>query len=81
MDLMTKDDIYYKTLKINNSQQNEEGRINNFSDKIHTILKKKFIRLKEALKIYTSRGEEVDREKYNYVMKKMDITNLVMTER
>ena len=31
VDLMTKDDIYYKTLKINNSQENQEGKIDNFS--------------------------------------------------
>ena len=44
-------------------------------------MRNKFIRLKEAFKIYISRGEEVDRERYNYVMKKMDITNLVMSEK
>ena len=27
VDLMTKDDVFYKTLKINNIKQNEEGKI------------------------------------------------------
>ena len=77
---MTKEDIYYKTLKLNSGSESNE-KISNFSEKVHTILRNKFPKLKEALKIYISRGEQVDEERYRYVMKKMDITNLVMSEK
>ena len=36
--------------------------------------------MKEAFEIYTKRKEKVGRKEYEKVMKKMDLTQLVMTE-
>ena len=34
----------------------------------------------EAFKIYRSRDEPIDQEKFNYVMKKLDINDLVVSQ-
>lgn len=47
---------------------------------MHLVLRNKFSQLKEAFRIYRMRGEEVDEDKFNYVMKKLDINDLVVTK-
>lgn len=34
----------------------------------------------QAFKIYRSRGEPIDEEKFDYVMKKLDINDLVVSK-
>lgn len=44
------------------------------------VFKNKFNQLKEAFKIYRTRDEPIDKEKYDYVMKKLDINDLVVSK-
>ena len=60
---MTKDDIFYKTLRlkqVGDSFTFAEDKVINFSDKVHQVLRNKFPRLKEAFKVHQMRGEEID---------------------
>lgn len=43
------------------------------------MFRNKFNQLNEAFRIYRMRGEDIDEEKYHYVMKKLDINDLVVT--
>jgi hypothetical protein len=55
IDLMTKENIYFKTLKFRN--QSSKNTIScRMSEKVHLVLRNKFVNLKEAFKIYRMRG-------------------------
>ena len=77
IDLMTKDNVYFRTLKIDGTFGKARTH---FEQKIHLVLKNKFHQLKEAFRIYRMRGEEIDYEKFTYVMKKLDINDLVVSK-
>lgn len=76
IDLMTKENIHFKTLKLDGTFGKPRKH---FEEKIHLVFKNKFNQLREAFKIYRMRGEEIDEEKYHYVMKKLDINDLVVS--
>ena len=46
VELMTKQDVFYKTLRIGQEDPKSPRAVKNFSDKIHTILRNKFAKLK-----------------------------------
>lgn len=73
---MTKENIHFKTLKLDGTFGKPRKH---FEEKIHLVFKNKFNQLREAFKIYRMRGEEIDEEKYHYVMKKLDINDLVVS--
>ena len=59
---MSKEDIYFKTMRIGSNNKMEEAREKVFSDKVHLILRNKFPKMKEAFEIYTKRKEKVGRK-------------------
>jgi hypothetical protein len=81
VELMTKDDIFFKTLDLKPVNQGDMTFGTNFTEKVHLILRNKFINLKEALNIYISRNEEVGPKEFSYVMRKLDLTGLVLTQK
>lgn len=83
VELMTKESIYYKTLKLNSQNQGSPVEITfskSFSDKVHQVLRNKFVNLKQAFNIYARRNEDIGKKEYDYVMKKLDLTDLVLTK-
>ena len=73
---MTKENVHFGTLKIDGAFGKARQ---NFEERIHLVFKNKFAQLKEAFRIYRMRGEEIDESKFNYVMKKLDINDLVVS--
>ena len=80
VELMTKQDIFYKTLRLGQGDPKSPRAVKHFSEKVHQILRNKFPKLKQAMKVHQQRKEEIDENVFGYVMKKLDLTNLVMTE-
>lgn len=77
MELMTKDNVHFRTLKLNGAFGQPRAH---FDESTHLVLRNKFNQIKEAFKIYRMRDEVVDEEKFNYVMKKLDINDLVISK-
>lgn len=47
VELMTKDDVYYKTMLLGQNRANQDFTFQaNFSEKVHEVLRNKFPRLK-----------------------------------
>ena len=80
MELMTKEDIHFKTLRVGNNVKSFTKPPKLFSDKVHQVLRNKFPKMKEAFEIYTKRKEKVGIQEFNKVMKKMDLNDLVLSE-
>lgn len=56
------------------------GPREHFPERIHLVFRNKFNKLMQAFKIYRSRDEPIDQEKFDYVMKKLDINDLVVSK-
>jgi hypothetical protein len=81
VELMTRDNIYFRTLDLKPGNKAELTFGRNFPEKVHLVLRNKFINLKEAFNIYATRDEEVGPKEFNYVMRKLDLTDLVLTRK
>jgi hypothetical protein len=77
VELMTKDNVHFRTLKIPGNDG--KGR-KYFEERVHLVFRNKFDLLKEAFRIYRMRGEDIDESKFHYVMKKLDINDLVVSK-
>ena len=77
VDLMARENVHFSTLKLDGVSSKPREH---FNERIHLVFKNKFNKLMEAFKIYRSRDEPIDQEKYDYVMKKLDINDLVITK-
>lgn len=75
INLITKDNVYFKTLKLNNNEGSRPSGYR-FSPPQFEVFRNKFALLKEAFKVY--KGEPIDSVKFEKVMKKLDINNLVI---
>jgi hypothetical protein len=76
VELMTKDNVHFRTLKLNGAFGQARRH---FDESIHLVIRNKFNQLKEAFRIYRMRGETIDQGKFDYVMKKLDINDLVIS--
>ena len=68
--------MHFSTLKLDGTSGKPREH---FKERIHLVFRNKFNKLMEAFKIYRSRDEPIDEDKYNYVMKKLDINDLVVS--
>lgn len=73
---MSRDNVHFSTLKL----EGNTGPREHFPERIHLVFRNKFNKLMQAFKIYRSRGEPIDEEKFDYVMKKLDINDLVVSK-
>lgn len=74
---MTKEDVYYETLQL---PTNNITFGQNFAPPVYQVLINKFPSLKQAFKVYQLRNEPISKKEFDYVMKKLDITDLVVPE-
>lgn len=74
---MSRENVHFSTLKLDTASSKPKQH---FEEHIHLVFKNKFHQLKEAFRIYRMRDEPIDQEKYDYVMKKLDINDLIVSK-
>ena len=76
VNLMTKENVYFKTLKLYNKNEMPVSNAYRFTPPDFEVFRNKFAKLKEAFNVY--KGEEIDQQKFEKIMKKLDINDLVV---
>jgi hypothetical protein len=76
VNLMTKENVYFKTLKLYNKNELPVSSGYRFAPPDFEVFRNKFAKLKEAFNVY--KGDPIDGQKFEKIMKKLDISDLVV---